>query len=180
MGTAGRAGDEGRPARGARAAIPARSPNSGGCTARRRAIWPTRAAASSIRSCSNISTGSSPARTPTSMVDRPRPEARASARFYRETFPREFRRSFAFVAICTAITHRISVVAFVRVVRAHPARSYALLPKRIDSGRNSKELARLEFRLRPRLRTGDVGGDHHQQHQGRRSWRSPARSRWAS
>ena len=51
-------------------------------------------------------------------------------RFYRETFPREFRRSFAFVAICTAITLAFSVVAFT-VIRAHPAAAYALLPKEL-------------------------------------------------
>ncbi len=49
------------------------------------------------------------------------------SRFYAETFPQEFRRSFAFFAICTAITVACSVVAFA-VVGAHPAQAYALLP----------------------------------------------------
>jgi uncharacterized membrane protein SpoIIM required for sporulation len=49
-------------------------------------------------------------------------------RFYRETFPREFRRSFSYVAICAAITIAFSVVAFT-VIRNHPAQAYALLPK---------------------------------------------------
>jgi uncharacterized membrane protein SpoIIM required for sporulation len=51
-------------------------------------------------------------------------------RFYRETFPREFRRSFAYVAICAAITLAFSVVAFT-VIRSHPAAAYALLPKEL-------------------------------------------------
>ena len=50
------------------------------------------------------------------------------ARFYREAFPREFRASFAYVAICTAITVACSVVAFA-LIRAHPEQAYALLPK---------------------------------------------------
>lgn len=51
-------------------------------------------------------------------------------RFYRETFPREFRHSFAYVAICTAITVAFSVVAF-SLIRSHPAEAYALLPKEL-------------------------------------------------
>lgn len=47
--------------------------------------------------------------------------------FYRETFPREFRRSFAYIAICAAITVAFAVVAYA-VIRAHPAAAYSLLP----------------------------------------------------
>lgn len=47
--------------------------------------------------------------------------------FYKETFPREFRRSFAYVAICAAITVAFAVVAYA-VIRAHPAAAYSLLP----------------------------------------------------
>ncbi|MFY9718079.1 MAG: stage II sporulation protein M [Candidatus Cybelea sp.] len=47
--------------------------------------------------------------------------------FYAQSFPQEFRRSLAFVAICTAITVAATVVAYV-VVRSHPAEAYALLP----------------------------------------------------
>ena len=50
------------------------------------------------------------------------------ARFYRETFPREFRQSFAYFAICTALTIAWAVIAYV-VIRSHPAHAYALLPK---------------------------------------------------
>jgi uncharacterized membrane protein SpoIIM required for sporulation len=49
------------------------------------------------------------------------------AAFYRETFPREFRRSLPYVAICTAITVAFAVVAYA-VIRAHPAAAYSLLP----------------------------------------------------
>jgi uncharacterized membrane protein SpoIIM required for sporulation len=49
-------------------------------------------------------------------------------RFYRETFPREFRRSFAYFAICAAITIACSVVAYA-LIRSHPTDAYALLPK---------------------------------------------------
>ncbi|MEO6835194.1 MAG: stage II sporulation protein M, partial [Candidatus Tumulicola sp.] len=49
-------------------------------------------------------------------------------RFYRETFPQEFRRSFAYFAICTALTIACSVVAYA-LIRSHPSEAYALLPK---------------------------------------------------
>jgi uncharacterized membrane protein SpoIIM required for sporulation len=48
--------------------------------------------------------------------------------FYTQTFPQEFRRSFAYFAICTAITIVTAVVAYV-VCRNHPADAYALLPQ---------------------------------------------------
>src|SRR5579863_2178272 len=50
--------------------------------------------------------------------------------FYRETFPREFRRSIGYVAVCAAITTAFAVVAF-SVIRAHPAQAYSLLPASI-------------------------------------------------
>jgi uncharacterized membrane protein SpoIIM required for sporulation len=49
-------------------------------------------------------------------------------RFYGETFPREFRRSIAYSAICTALTVACAVIAYV-LIRAHPADAYALLSK---------------------------------------------------
>jgi uncharacterized membrane protein SpoIIM required for sporulation len=51
-------------------------------------------------------------------------------RFYAQTFPAEFRRSFAFFAICTAITIVTAIVAYV-VIRNHPGDAYALLPKEL-------------------------------------------------
>lgn len=50
------------------------------------------------------------------------------ARFFSETFPQEFRRSFLYVAVCVAITIACSVVAYA-LIRTHPAQAYALLPK---------------------------------------------------
>lgn len=47
--------------------------------------------------------------------------------FYRETFPREFRRSIVFIATCTALTVAASVVSW-SAVRAHPEQAYAMLP----------------------------------------------------
>jgi uncharacterized membrane protein SpoIIM required for sporulation len=60
------------------------------------------------------------------------------AEFYARTFPREFRRSLPYFAICTAITLACAVVAYV-LVRNHPADAYALLPKFLvpDEIRNS-------------------------------------------
>lgn len=52
------------------------------------------------------------------------------ARFYCESFPQEFRRSFAYFAICTALTVVCSVVAYVAIT-SHPAQAYALLPQEI-------------------------------------------------
>lgn len=53
-----------------------------------------------------------------------------AARFYRETFPRELRRSLAYVAICAALTVVSAVVAYA-VIGSHPADAYALLPNQI-------------------------------------------------
>ena len=47
-------------------------------------------------------------------------------RFYGETLPREFRHSFVYTAICTALTVVCAVVAYV-LIRTHPADAYALL-----------------------------------------------------
>ncbi|HVA33999.1 MAG TPA: stage II sporulation protein M [Candidatus Baltobacteraceae bacterium] len=49
-------------------------------------------------------------------------------RFYAAAFPNEFRRSLAYVAICTAVTVACTVVAYA-LIRSHPAQAYALLPK---------------------------------------------------
>lgn len=47
--------------------------------------------------------------------------------FYANAFPREFRRSLPYVALCTALTVACAVVAYV-LVRNHPPDAYALLP----------------------------------------------------
>ncbi len=70
------------------------------------------------------------------------------ARFYTETFPREFRRSFAFIGICTAITVAAAVVAFV-LVRTHPGDAYALLPDQLIPAQIKKSLHDSNFAFDP-------------------------------
>jgi uncharacterized membrane protein SpoIIM required for sporulation len=59
--------------------------------------------------------------------------------FFFETFPREFRRSIAAIAVCTAITVATSVGSYA-VVRAHPDRAAALLPRQLVPDRIQKSL----------------------------------------
>jgi uncharacterized membrane protein SpoIIM required for sporulation len=59
--------------------------------------------------------------------------------FFRETFPREFRRSFGTIAICIAITVATAVGSYA-VVRAHPERAVALLPRELVPDRIRKSL----------------------------------------
>jgi len=50
--------------------------------------------------------------------------------FFGRTFPCEFRRSFAYFAICTILTIACATIAYV-VIRTHPADAYSLLPSQI-------------------------------------------------
>ncbi len=68
------------------------------------------------------------------------------ADFYARTFPREFRRSLPYIAICTAITAVCAVVAYV-LVRSHPADAYALLPKLLVSEKIRKSLHDSNFAI---------------------------------
>lgn len=61
------------------------------------------------------------------------------SRFFGQTFPAEFRRSFAYFAICTAITVVTAVLAFT-IVGSHPAQAYALLPKELIPDHIQKSL----------------------------------------
>jgi uncharacterized membrane protein SpoIIM required for sporulation len=61
------------------------------------------------------------------------------SRFFLETFPNEFRRSFAYFAICTAVTVACAVVAYA-LIRSHPAGAYALLPKELIPDQIRKSL----------------------------------------
>lgn len=61
------------------------------------------------------------------------------ATFYSTTFPREFRASFAAIALCSAITIVTAIVAYV-IVRTHPADAYALLPADIVPDHIKKSL----------------------------------------
>ena len=73
---------------------------------------------------------------------------RRLATFYTQTFPREFRRSIAFVAICTALTVVAAVVAYV-LVRAHPGDAYAILPDQLIPDAIKKSLHDSNFAFDP-------------------------------
>jgi uncharacterized membrane protein SpoIIM required for sporulation len=70
------------------------------------------------------------------------------ASFYASTFPREFRRSIALIAICTAITVASAVVAYV-LVRVHPGDAYVLLPEQIVPNEIKKSLHDSNFAFDP-------------------------------
>jgi len=70
------------------------------------------------------------------------------ATFYTETFPREFRRSFGFIAICAAITIVSAIVAYV-LVRNHPGDAYAILPEGLIPLRIAKSLHDSNFAFDP-------------------------------
>jgi uncharacterized membrane protein SpoIIM required for sporulation len=70
------------------------------------------------------------------------------ARFYTQSFPREFRRSFGYIAVCTAITIAAAVVAYV-LVRTHPADAYALLPDQLIPAQIKKSLHDSNFAFDP-------------------------------
>jgi len=73
---------------------------------------------------------------------------RRIAEFYTRTFPQEFRRSLAYVAICTALTLACAVVAYV-LVRGHPADAYAMLPKFLVSEKIRRSLHDSNFAIDP-------------------------------
>lgn len=70
------------------------------------------------------------------------------ADFYARAFPQEFRRSAAYVAICTAITLACAVVSYV-LVRNHPADAYALLPKMLVPDAIRRSLHDTNFAVDP-------------------------------
>ncbi|HTX56207.1 MAG TPA: hypothetical protein VMD47_03805, partial [Candidatus Acidoferrales bacterium] len=70
------------------------------------------------------------------------------AQFYTQTFPREFRRSFGFFAVCTAITVAAAIVAYV-LVRLHPGDAYALLPEGLIPPQIRKSLHDSNFAFDP-------------------------------
>jgi uncharacterized membrane protein SpoIIM required for sporulation len=68
--------------------------------------------------------------------------------FYAQAFPREFRRSLPYIAICAAITLACAVVAYV-LVRNDPADAYALLPKLLIPETIRKSLHDSNFAVDP-------------------------------
>lgn len=69
-------------------------------------------------------------------------------RFFTETFPREFRHSFAFIALCIALTVLWTSVAYV-IVAHDPAHAYALLPESIVPAHITKSLHDSNFAFNP-------------------------------
>lgn len=70
------------------------------------------------------------------------------ARFYTHDFPSEFRRSFGWILLCSAITVAMSVVAYV-LVRINPTDAYALLPEDMIPSEIRKSLHDSNFAFDP-------------------------------
>ncbi|HET9028904.1 MAG TPA: stage II sporulation protein M [Candidatus Aquilonibacter sp.] len=68
--------------------------------------------------------------------------------FYTRTFPMEFRRSFAWIVLCTALTVATAVVGYV-LVRTNPANAYALLPESLIPPEIKKSLHDSNFAFDP-------------------------------
>ena len=68
--------------------------------------------------------------------------------FFRMTFPREFRRSFGYIAICAALTIVCAIVAYAIVTR-HPGQAYALLPPSLVPAHIAKSLHDSNFAFGP-------------------------------
>jgi len=75
------------------------------------------------------------------------------ARFFIETFPCEFRRSWPYIAACAAITIAWAAVAFT-LVGSNPANAYALLPESIVPAHITKSLHDSNFAFTPEFSAG--------------------------
>lgn len=75
------------------------------------------------------------------------------ARFFTETFPREFRRSWPYIGACAAITIAWAAVSFA-IVSSNPADAYALLPDSIVPAHISKSLHDSNFAFTPEFSAG--------------------------
>lgn len=69
-------------------------------------------------------------------------------RFFTQTFPCEFRRSFAYVALCIALTVLWTCAAYA-IVAHDPAHAYALLPESIVPAHITKSLHDSNFAFGP-------------------------------
>jgi uncharacterized membrane protein SpoIIM required for sporulation len=69
-------------------------------------------------------------------------------RFFTQTFPAEFRRSWPYSAACAALTVLWSAVAYAIVMR-NPANAYALLPESMVPGHITKSLHNSNFAFTP-------------------------------
>lgn len=70
------------------------------------------------------------------------------ARFYASTFPAEFRRSFGWIVLCTALTVATAVIAYV-IIRNHPGDAYAILPESLVPAQIKKSLHDSNFAFDP-------------------------------
>lgn len=70
------------------------------------------------------------------------------ARFYTETFPCEFRRSFSWILLCIGLTVATAVIAYV-LIRLHPVDAYALLPESLVPAEIKKSLHDSNFAFDP-------------------------------
>lgn len=70
------------------------------------------------------------------------------ARFFIETFPAEFRRSWPYMAVCIALTVLWAAVAYV-IVAHDPSNAYALLPEEIVPAHITKSLHDSNFAFTP-------------------------------
>ncbi len=70
------------------------------------------------------------------------------ARFYSYTFPSEFRRSFGWILLCTALTVATAVIAYV-IIRNHPGDAYAILPESLVPSQIKKSLHDSNFAFDP-------------------------------
>jgi uncharacterized membrane protein SpoIIM required for sporulation len=71
------------------------------------------------------------------------------ATFFSRTFPVEFRRSFAFIGTCIALTVVWAAVAYA-IVQANPSNAYALLPESMIPAHITKSLHDSNFAFGPR------------------------------
>lgn len=70
------------------------------------------------------------------------------ARFFTQTFPQEFRRSFPYIGACIALTILWSAVAYV-IVRHNPSDAYALLPEWLVPAHITRSLHNSNFNFGP-------------------------------
>ena len=75
------------------------------------------------------------------------------SRFFMQTFPVEFRRSWPYIAACAALTIVWALVAFA-LVSANPANAYALLPDSIVPSHITKSLHDSNFAFTPEFSAG--------------------------
>ena len=70
------------------------------------------------------------------------------ARFFAQTFPREFRASWPYIAVCIALTVLWTAVAYA-IVQDNPANAYALLPDWLVPEHITKSLHNSNFAFTP-------------------------------